>query len=38
MLVEKFEGAHKFVEGDGFILCVGNGELRAGDEAGAERE
>jgi hypothetical protein len=38
MLVEEFEGAHKFVEGDGLVLRVGDGELRAGDEAGAERE
>ena len=38
MLVEEFEGADKFVEGDGFILRVGDGELSAGNEAGAERE
>jgi len=38
MLVEEFEGAHKFVEGDGFVLRVGDGELRAGDKAGAKRE
>ena len=38
MLVEKFEGANEFVEGDGLIVGVGDGELRAGDEAGAKSE
>jgi hypothetical protein len=38
MLVEEFEGADKFVEGDGFVLGVSDGELRAGDEASTERE
>jgi len=38
MLVEEFEGADEFVEGDGFVLRVGDSELGAGDEAGAEGE
>lgn len=37
-MVEEFEGAEKFIEGDGFILGVGDGELRAGDKAGAKSE
>jgi hypothetical protein len=38
IFVEESERAEKFVGGEGLVLGVGGGELRAGDEAGAERE
>jgi hypothetical protein len=38
MLIEEFESADKFLDGSGFVLRVGDGELGARDEAGAERE
>ena len=38
MPVEQCKRAQEFVERDGFILCVGRGEMRAGDEAGAQRD
>ena len=36
--VEEREGAQEFVPRDGFIVGVGDGEVRAGDEAGAKGE
>ena len=38
MLVEKLEGVEKFVERNGLILRVSDGELSASDKAGAKRE
>ena len=38
MFVEEREGVKKFVEVDGFVFGVGGGEVRAGDETGAERD
>ena len=38
MPVEQRKRAQEFVEGDGFILGVGRGEVRAGHEAGAQRD
>ena len=38
VFVKKSERAEKFVGGEGLVLRVGGGELRAGDEAGAKRE
>jgi len=38
MAVEEREGAEEFVPGDGFVVGVGDGEVRAGDEAGAKGE
>lgn len=37
ILVEEGEGAEEIVEGDGLIMAVGDGELRASGETGAER-
>ncbi len=34
-LVEEGEGAHEFVEGDRFVVGVGDGKLRPGEETGA---
>jgi len=36
VFVEEREGAEEFVEGEGFVPSIGDGELCAGDEAGAE--
>jgi len=38
VFVEEREGPEEFVEGEGFVAGVSDGELCAGDEAGAERE
>ena len=38
MFVKKSEGVEEFVEGDGLVVGVGDGELRAGDETGAKGE
>ena len=38
MSVKKGEGAHKFVERNSLILCVGDGELSTGDQARAQSE
>ena len=38
VFVEKSEGAEKFVGGEGFVLRIRGGKLRAGDEAGTEGE
>jgi hypothetical protein len=38
MSVKKSEGVDKFVERNGLILRVGDGELSAGNEAGAKSE
>jgi hypothetical protein len=38
MLVEKLEGADKFVERSSLIVCVRDRELGASGEAGAKRE
>lgn len=38
ILVEKSEGAKEVIERDGLIVSVGDGELRAGGEASAERQ
>ena len=36
MAIDQRERAKEFVPGDGFVVGVGNGEVRAGDEAGAK--
>jgi hypothetical protein len=36
--IEQGESADEFVPGDGLILCVGCGEVRAGDETSTQRE
>jgi len=38
VLVKESKGAEKFIGGEGLVLGIGGGELRAGDEAGAESE
>ena len=38
MLVEKSEGAEKLINGSSLIVSVGDGELRARGQAGAERD
>ena len=38
MFVKQSESVEKLVERDGLILCVSDGKLRAGDEAGAKSE
>jgi hypothetical protein len=36
MRVKEFEGLDEFIPGDGLLLGIGDGEMRAGDEAGTE--
>ena len=36
MTIDQRERANEFVPGDGFVVGVGDGEVGAGDEAGAE--
>jgi hypothetical protein len=36
--IDEREGVNEFVPGDGFVVGVGDGEMRAGHEAGAKRE
>ena len=36
--IDEREGANEFVPGDGFVVGVGDGEVRAGHEAGAKRQ
>jgi hypothetical protein len=38
ILEEESEGTEEFVHGSGLVVGVGDGELRAGNEAGAKRE
>ena len=38
MAIDQGERAEEFVPGDGFVVGVGNGEVGAGDEAGAKRQ
>lgn len=38
LFVQQREGSQQFVEGDGLVLCVCDGELSAGHEACAESE
>ena len=38
MAINEREGANEFVPGDGFVVGVGDGEMRAGDKAGAKGE
>jgi hypothetical protein len=38
VFVEKSEGVEEFVKGDSLVVGVGDGELSAGDEAGAKSE
>jgi len=38
LAIEQCKRADEFVPGDGLILCVGRGEVRARDETGTERE
>ena len=34
--IDEREGVNEFVPGDGFVVRVGDGEVRAGDQAGAQ--
>jgi hypothetical protein len=38
MAIDQREGANEFVPRDGFVVSVGDGEMRAGDEAGAKSQ
>ena len=38
IFVEEGEGAEEFIEGGGLVVGIGDGELSAGGEAGAEGE
>ena len=37
MRVQEFEGLDEFIPGDGLMFGIGDGEMRAGDEASTER-
>jgi len=34
--IDEREGVNEFVPGDGFVVRIGDGEMRAGDQAGAQ--
>ena len=36
MAVDQGEGVDEFIPGNGFVVSIGDGEVRARDEAGAE--
>ena len=38
LAIDEREGMNEFVPGDGFVVGVGDGEMSAGDEAGAKRQ